>query len=129
MKDCLAPYTERIENCCICSKNCEQVWVKISALPHGTIVVGVIYRPPSSLVNDDLSKINYLLHDLNVCFDNNKVDLIMLGDFNISIAKPSNAITRKLKALERKFHLKQVIHRPTRITKKTKSTIDLILSR
>ena len=40
---------------------------------------------------------------MNVCFENNKVDLMMLGDFNINYAKPSYADTQKLKALERKF--------------------------
>ena len=128
MKDYLAPYTEKIEKGCICSNACEQLWVKISVPCHRITILGVIYRPPSASVNDGLSEIDSVLQDVSTCFDISRIDLIMLGDFNINYAKHTTVDTRKVKAIDRKFHLKQLIRESTRITNRSKSTIDLIFT-
>ena len=126
--DYLAPYATMLDNCCTCSSKCEQLWIKVSKPNRKICILGTIYRPPSSSVNESILEINSTLQTISTFFDVVKIDLVMLGDFNINYVKSKSSEVRKLKDLERKYHFKQLIKTSTRITHKTKSTIDLIFT-
>ena len=128
VKEDLAPYVEVIEHCSVCSENIEQLWVKICKPKRRMCIVGSIYRPPSSSINESMSELDSTLQHIALLVNVSRVDFIMLGDFNINYAKPLNTDTRKLKVVTNKLHLRQIIRSSTRITCKTKSTIDLIFT-
>lgn len=93
-----------------------------------TIIIG-IYRADRH-INIFYEQINKLLKKLNAK-DKNK-HIIIGGDFNIDI-KAKNNNSKKKQAIDlinlfNTFNLKQLIRKPTRVTKKTSTCIDLIFT-
>ena len=68
-------------------------------------ILGTIYRPPSSSVSESVSEITSDLQIITSSVDIAKVDLILLGDFNINYAKTRSCDVRKLKEMEKIYHL------------------------
>ena len=57
------------------------------------------------------------------------LDVVLLGDLNCDIMNPRPSChTNRLVSLAESFNLKQIISKPTRITKSSSSTIDLVLT-
>ena len=87
------------------------------------MIVGSIYRPPSSLIDywhKILLEIEYILSF--------GLDVIFLGDFNYHFSKDLNSCHKHIGELCDMCSFQQLIHLPTRVTLNTKTIIDLIFT-
>ena len=86
------------------------------------LLVGIVYRPPDS------SK--YLPVDFNCKFESSmsaeSKECLLMGDLNYNYLV--NADNKELKSVLVSFGLKQLVESPTRITKESKTLIDIICS-
>lgn len=89
------------------------------------LLVIALYRPPSGRINMFLSQIRSFVSDN---YDAKRSDLIIIGDFNINYSCTKNSDVTKLKKLDKDFMITQMVKRPTRISKTTSSTIDLLFT-
>eukprot|EP00794_Sanderia_malayensis_P002144 gene2144-2438_t len=103
--------------------NIECIWIEILFPKSKGFLIGVIYRPPDS------SK--HLPETFNETFESmlSKVisedkECILTGDINCNYLERSDH--KELKAIFSSFNLKQLISSPTRITKESKTLIDVI---
>ena len=101
----------------------EQLWVKIN-INRQHYAVGVVYRPPDSSYNEFLNILEQQLSLLLPQYD----EIFCLGDFNIDMLKSDSPSTLKFNHLLEAFNLDQLIHSPTRITPKSATLIDLIIT-
>ncbi len=79
-----------------------------------------VYRPPSA--NDIFFK--QLTEILKECYHNKEI--ILMGDFNLNWEDKLKR--KKLKTIADKYLLNQIIKGPTRITKSSKTQLDLIFT-
>lgn len=79
-----------------------------------------VYRPPSA--NDIFFK--QLTEILKECYHNKET--ILMGDFNLNWEDKLKR--KKLKTIADKYLLNQIIKGPTRITKSSKTQLDLIFT-
>ncbi len=96
----------------------EALWVEINLPQTKPILLGTIYRTPSSRVDYE-SKLDLIFQEVTTDYD----DVVILGDFNLDIAKACNS--KKVSILAKHSNLHQLITDYTRITENTKSKIDL----
>ena len=88
----------------------ESVWAYVQ-VKSKKIVIGSVYRPPSSTANyfdniiDDLDKVSSM-----------EYEIIVLGDFNYNFLSSSESVISRISRLESTFDIKQLISSPTRIT-------------
>ena len=105
-------------------ENLEMVCVETN-LPHSwSFLVSTWYRPPSAEIQlfDEYEKI------VQRCDIEDK-QLILMGDINSDCAKtPLDVHTRTLQFISSVYQLKQLIKEPTRVTKSSATTIDLIFT-
>ena len=97
----------------------ESIFIEINLPNTKPVVVGTVYRPPDSTV-DIIDKIDVLFQKCNSIYD----DVYILGDFNLDINK--NCSSKKVSNLAKNSQMCQLITDYTRITEKTRTTIDLI---
>ena len=91
----------------------------------GSFVIGCVYRPPKSNIDDFLVKLEQILIYIRDNCKNNKI--VIHGDFNIDLLKlRENSFANRFLILMSSFGLMPVILRPTRITVNTRSIIDNI---
>lgn len=83
------------------------------------IAVGVVYRPPSSAVNEFICAMEYLMTSLIT----SQVPVVACGDFNINLLKDRSDYLFLLESL----NLKNVISTATRVTDQSESIIDHML--
>ena len=104
-----------------CTKDLEQCWAKLD-IPHmKPIRLGVVYRPPSGIVEEAFVQ---LRNSTNSATDDLKTaEVIILGDLNINYSKKTTPEFKSLKSFERKYLLTQLIKTPTRITKRSKAQL------
>ena len=82
------------------------------------------YRPP----NSDMNLFNECDVFLQKCDSENK-ELIVVGDINCDVMKlPPDAHTQQFNFLSSLYQLDQLINKPTRVTKKSSTLIDLVLT-
>lgn len=99
----------------------ESLFVTIK-LNGRSIVVGCIYRSPSSCIGDFLSTLNNVLGEVsNVGLSN----VVIGGDINVDLLKGSS-VANGLSDIFSCFSYHQVICRPTRVTSSTASLLDQI---
>lgn len=100
--------------------NIECIGLNVTLSSSMSFTVICMYRPPSA---KDIFY-NQLETVLNCC--NAQREIILMGDLNVNWdSKPER---RKLKQLTDKNNLIQTINGPTRITNKSKTTIDLLFT-
>ena len=87
------------------------------------MAVSVVYRPGYFNIEDFTNALIRIL----VNTDLDKVETIILGDFNVDYSAKKNPLRRRLDEFAFSFNLTQIISKPTRVTETSKSTIDLIL--
>ena len=114
-------YTNRID---LVPEDLEMVCVEIN-LPHSrSFLVSTWYRPPSAEMQlfDEYEKF------VQRCDIEHK-QLILIGDINSDYAKtPLDVHTRTLQFISSVYQLEQLIKEPTRGTKSSATTIDLIFT-
>ena len=127
VKEHLQPFTSPIPTQNSVTSNLEQYWIEINKPNYKRQIICVVYRPPSGILHkfeEELTSHIDLLETTNSV----SYELTLLGDFNINYTNNSSSEFKILKELERTYQLKQYIFKPTRVTNKVKSTIDLIFS-
>ena len=106
------------------SRDIAHLWVLITTPKSKPVLIGVVCRPPEGSVKHAMEALNTsMMHIENLA---SAAEIIILGDFNIDYRKVCNADCKALKSFEQKHNLLQLIQRPTRVTNKVKSMIDLI---
>ena len=101
----------------------EAVSVEIEAYyKHITIVS--IYRPPNSNSKQSRDELNTLFE----FFHNKKNLIIYSGDTNYDILKPNQPETKAYVDILENYELKQMVSKPTRITSKTSTGVDHVIT-
>lgn len=103
----------------------ECLWIEIDILNSKNLLVGCMYRPPdsSAYLNKDF---NNNLDEMLSRVNNNSLETFLLGDINANYLQ--KASHKELKNILSSHGLKQLVKEPTRVTKDTKSLIDVILT-
>ena len=105
----------------------EALWLEIGVPKSRSFLIGTFYRPDCTSSYYDKDFIFKLNNILDTTTAQNQ-EILLCGDFNCFFlhAKRDDHDCKQLKSLFRCFDLKQLITKPTRITKDTKSLTDLI---
>ena len=106
------------------SKDIEIQWITLKYPKMRDIIIANVYRPPQGNVKQFCKYIKDCLENIN---NLSKIDIFILGDFNINILKKSAEDTKDILNLMSSFGIKQFINEPTRFGR-TNSCIDLIFS-
>ena len=129
IKSDLAPYVQRLSDRCKCTSDSEELWLTLCKPGWKKIILAIIYRPPNGNINNFINKLNDTLQCLLGKGNPNGKELYILGDLNIDYSTQNSDPSRsKLKDLEYKYNLRQLIKRPTRETLSSKSVIDLLFT-
>ena len=100
----------------------EEIWFELIPPKSKKLLVGSIYRPPSSDISAFLSNLE------ENHFTNAHEEIILLGDFNIDVSKKSQPATKNLMIISKALNLKQIITGSTRITQSSRTLIDLFFT-
>lgn len=105
----------------------EHLWLEVPGRnKQSRALVGVIYNSERILSPTDwLDRLENLLGYLTVSWDG---ILILTGDVNIDMLRPSDNLTKKYQCILDVFGLTQIVTRPTRVTKRSKTLIDHIIT-
>ena len=99
----------------------EMLWVEVN-VNHHKIAIGTLYKAPNIPC-----KTFYDAYDSLVYIFSRYEDPILTGDFNVNMLNPDSLDFKNLSdSLIEPFDLKQIIDKPTRITDKSKTLIDLL---
>ena len=114
-----------IANCSKISHNLEQLWISITKPDVRQMIVGILYRPPTSKVKDSIEELTVSLDYMrSIC----NAEFLIAGDLNVNYNLRHSKQFEILKDFERKYNLTQLIKTPTRIVEGSKSLIDLIFT-
>lgn len=110
-------------NICLtqCLEYLEHIWISV-IVADGPLLIGIIYRPPNTSCKDFFSE----FEDTLLRFYTTVNKILCLGDFNINFLNDCSANTKTLINILETFSLSQFICEPTRLTRYSESTIDLI---
>lgn len=101
----------------------ERLWVNVK-LNGLCVVVGVAYRPPSTSVADFIDDLEMDFSQyLPVCDE-----LFCLGDFNIDVLDLASGSCARFSEMCDAYSIKQIVDKPTRLTRSSATAIDLILT-
>ena len=101
----------------------ELITVEIIKPKAKPFLLNTWYRPPDMPME--------AFNDYELCLqkmDCENKEIICIGDFNCDYLQPDKNETQRLLYLAKIFQLEQFIEEPTRITKNTRSQIDLVFS-
>ena len=117
----IIPYSERKS---LILDNIEAICLEIKKPNTKPILISTWYRPPNSNTKW-LDKFEFFLQNV----DNENIETVITGDFNIDLLPKENesGIKRRLLELPTTYQLHQIIDKPTRITESTKTLLDLII--
>ena len=94
-------------------------------MPHcKDIVICNIYRPPYGKLDKTVKYLENCLSSIN----SSKTDIFLTGDFNVDYSNKKTADYRGISFFVKSNQLLQLINESTRITKKTRTTLDLIIT-
>ena len=124
IQDDLADSAVELSKLSRCTADIEAQWIKIVRDNAKNIILCNVYRPPSGDLDKAITYMNLCLSALNVV----KIDLFILGDWNVNYKNKLSPTYKKLSFFENSNHLKQIIQETTRNTDKSKTLIDLILT-
>ena len=98
------------------------LWVEVT-VNHKKIAIGTLYKAPKIPCKTFYDAYNSLVYIFS-----KYEDPVLLGDFNVNMLDKESLDYKKLNdALIEPFDFKQIINKPTRITDKSQTLIDLIL--
>lgn len=100
----------------------EQMWMEIQ-LPGATMSLGTTYRPESVGVIDALDALSESLNSMAPCDYT-----CILGDLNIDMTHSNSPRVRELKNFCHQNNLEQLVKEPTRITDRSETILDLIMT-
>ena len=100
----------------------ELLWVEVT-VNHKKVAIGTLYKAPNIPC-----KTFYDAYDSLVYIFSRYEDPILTGDFNVDMLNTESSDYKKLNdSLIEPFDFKQIIDKPTRITDKSQTLIDLLL--
>ena len=121
----LEPYVNVMEPS-INTPNSEEIWLEMYKPGMKRTHIGIVYRPPNgNLATFTKTLEGNLLSKLDRGNPQN-MELYILGDLNKDYTRGADQNKPKMKDLEIKYSMRQLIVQPTRITLHCKSTIDLV---
>ena len=100
----------------------EAVCLEIKQANSKSFIFLSVYRPPNTTV-ETFSKIERLIQLVD---DENK-EVYMLGDLNCNLLDSNLSNVKMLQEIMQLYQLTQIIDDPTRVTKSTKSLLDVAL--
>ena len=105
----------------------EGMWLEIAVPKSCSLLIGNFYRPDRTSPYYDKDFMKKLSDILDTASAEGK-ELLLFGDFNSCFMSShrNNSDCKQLKSLFRSMNIKQLIDKPTRITKDLKSLIDLV---
>ena len=121
----LSLYVNIMSPCSKVSPHLEQLWIQIRKPNFRTEIISVIYRPPSGICSNFFEE---LTASMNIARDFLNAEITILGDINIDYKLRHTNDYKKIKEFERDFQLRQLINLPTRITPRSSSILDIILT-
>ena len=101
----------------------EKLAIKITSDHNKYIFVG-LYRAPSCNIKNSLKELDMILHTLSETDD----QFILGGDLNINWSNMKDHNTKKYSEVINRFHVNQLINEDTRITCKTRTCLDHIIT-
>ena len=108
-----------------CNDHIESQWVILRPTNMKKIALGNIYRPPSGDQQIFITSLQEALVHITTL---KKHEICILGDRNTDYGFPNNPATKELKHTTIHFNLEQHIKDPTRQTRNTSTTLDLIFT-
>ena len=116
--------TESLDTLNLSNNHVEAQWVHIHRPACKDVVVCNIYRPPTGNLAKAISYLEDCLKVINL----GKTDVFVIGDMNVNYINKKSPEYKKLNFFASSNGLTQCINTTTRVTEKTKSIIDLILT-
>ena len=116
-------HVNQFDECTKITKNLEQMWLFLDKPNVRKMAICMLYRPPNGEVQLAFDELSVSIDYIQARFD---VELVIMGDVNINYRDRHNNAFDVMKEFERVYNLDQLIHDPTRITNRSKTTIDLI---
>ena len=108
----------------VSSKHIEAQWLNICRPHCKNVTIGNFYRPPSGELT---LTINYLEECMKLIQPDND-EVFLLGDFNVNFKNKQSPEFKSMDFFVKANGLSQLIKKPTRITNKSKSLIDLVMT-
>ena len=112
------------ENLNCSSKDLECQWVNIKQPNSKQIIIGNIYRPPQGNIDNFIEGLELRLSNFNL----DRLELFLMGDFNIDMLKKNSNDCRKLIDLIKPLGLRCLIKETTRPSTNRNSCIDQIIT-
>ena len=106
------------------SKDIETQWITIKQPHCKQMIIGNIYRPPQGNIDRFIETLDGNLANINL----DRVELFLMGDFNIDVLEKNNPNHKKLIDFFKPLGLRQLIKNPTRPSLGKESCIDLIIT-
>ena len=116
-------HARQINNCCKITKNLEQIWIVLEKPNVRKIAVCIYHRPPNSDLDVSLQELSNSIDIIQASID---VEIVIMGDINVNYRDRHRKSFERLKEFERVYNFVQLVHEYTRVTSKSRSTIDLI---
>ena len=108
----------------IMSDELELIAIKLKVSHRKPIMILVWYRPPNANV-DVFQQFERVIQSI----DDHESDLLILGDLNCDVASYTRSWqTKHLFDIIENYDMEQIINSPTRVTSRTSSTIDVIIT-
>ena len=106
------------------SKDIESQWISIKQPHCKEIIIGNIYRPPQGNIDVFIETLDENISYINI----DRVELFIMGDFNIDFSNRNDANCKKLVDFIKPLGLRQLIKNTTRPSMHKESCIDLIIT-
>ncbi len=105
------------------NKDIETCWIEVKLNNQGPVRVCACYRPP----NVNVDYFNRFVDELEEALGKDG-NIVVLGDLNINYDLNENLANNPIHYVENLLNVQQLVTEPTRVTNRSSSTIDLILS-
>ena len=106
------------------NRNIECQWVSIMQPHSKQLVIGNIYRPPQGNIEAFIKYLEDILTEINL----DRIELLLMGDFNIDFLDKNDTSYKKLLDLIKPLGLRQTIREPTRLANNRNSCLDLFIT-
>ena len=106
------------------SSHLELIWIAVQCGHNRSLVIGCVYRPPIyDKIKEDLEALEQSIQK----FLSEGKQLVLCGDLNCDILRPTLPHVRQLLSLINNVGLHQCVREPTRITNSSSTLIDIAL--
>ena len=116
-------HNRQVSECCKITTNIEQLWVLLEKPNVRKMAICIMYKPPSGDTEKALKEISDSIEFIQSL---HSTEVIIMGDMNVNYRERHTKNFDLLKEFERTHNFVQLIKDPTRITIRSKTTIDLI---